>query len=112
MLKYVYIAGPYTNPDPVKNTHRVIVMANWLREFGFVPFVPHLTLFWHFILPHEIDYWYSYDIEWLKKCDCILRLSGESSGADKEVEIAKELGIPIFYDPQELIWESSTPTIS
>lgn len=95
---YVYIAGPYTHPDPVVNTAEAIRVADKLAVFGFVPFCPHLTLFWHFLRPHEIDFWYQLDLAWLEKCDCVLRLPGESKGADFEIEIAKQLGIPIYYD--------------
>ena len=99
MIKYVYIAAPYTHPDPVVNTHQVVRVANELAAVeGYIPFVPHLTLFWHFLYPHEIDFWYKYDLAWLEKCDCLLRLPGESSGADAEVEYAKKLGIPVFFD--------------
>ena len=96
MLKYVYVAGPYTHPDPVENTHNVIQVANQLIEAGFVPFVPHINLVWHLVTPKPPEYWYEWDLEWLERCDCLLRLPGESSGADKEVERAKELGIPVF----------------
>jgi hypothetical protein len=37
------------------------------------------------------------DFEWLKCCDAVLRLPGESTGADREVALAKELGIPVYY---------------
>lgn len=32
-----------------------------------------------------------------------LRLPGESSGADREEEFARKLGIPVFYSISELI---------
>jgi hypothetical protein len=61
-----------------------------------------LTHFWHMIQPHNIDYWYQYDLEWLEVCDALFRLPGESHGADKEAERAKELGIPVFTSISEL----------
>ena len=109
MLKYVYIAGPYTNPDPVENTHNVIQVANQVIEAGFVPFVPHINLVWHLVTPKPPEFWYEWDLEWLERCDCLLRLPGESSGADKEVERAKELGIPVFDTVAKLAltrWDS------
>ena len=54
------------------------------------------------LLPHEIDYWYKYDLEWLEQCDAVFRLPGESSGADNEVARAQELGLPIFYSFADL----------
>jgi hypothetical protein len=107
-MKYVYIAGPYTKDDPVINTANVIRAADELASHGYYPYVPHLTLFWHLIYPHDIRFWYDLDIAWLKKCDCLLRLPGESSGADNEVRIAKNLGMPIYYSIEELIENKRT----
>jgi hypothetical protein len=33
----------------------------------------------------------------LLKCDAVLRLPGESKGADEDVRLAKELGLKVFY---------------
>ena len=105
--KYVYIAGPYSKPDPVVNTRNTILVANHLVEVGFVPFVPHLTLLWHMVSPQDINFWYSYDNEWLEKCDALFRLDGDSPGADKEVQLAHKLGIPVFWSVSELLLASS-----
>jgi hypothetical protein len=99
----VFISAPYTNPDPVINTRKAITVANDLMELGFIPWIPHLNLFWHLVYPQDPDYWYAYDLEWLKVCDCVLRLPGESVGADREVEVAKKIGIPVFYSIDELL---------
>jgi len=93
----VYIAAPYTNGDTIQNVRRVIDFADSLASCGLVPFIPHLTHFWHFVHPHDIEFWYKYDLEWLRNCDVLIRLSGESKGADAEVELAKTLGIPVVY---------------
>ncbi len=102
-MKYIYIAAPYTINDPVTNTGDAIRSANILAEEGYIPFIPHLTLFWHYLRPHSIDFWYKYGIEWLKKCDCLIRLPGESSGADREIAIAELLRIPIYYSILEFL---------
>jgi hypothetical protein len=105
-MKYVYIAGPYTHDDPVVNTANVIHAADKLASCGYYPYVPHLTLFWHLIHPHDIKFWYALDLAWLKKCDCLLRLPGESSGADNEVTIALLRKIKVYWSIEELIDES------
>lgn len=105
-MKYVYIAGPYAHPDPVENTHRVIKVADYLGQLGYVPFVPHMTMLWHLVIPHEPAFWYDYDLEWLARCDALLRLPGESWGADREVERAQLLGLPVFHDVNDLINET------
>jgi hypothetical protein len=92
MIKYVYIAAPYTYGDVVVNVRRACEAAEHLRSWRLVPFVPHLSHLWHMITPHEIAYWYDYDLEWLEKCDTLLRLPGISMGADAEVKFAKALG--------------------
>lgn len=95
---YIYVAGPYTKGDTILNIRDALYIANHLRSMGHTPFVPHLTYAWHMIFPHEdVEYWYQYDLEWLRKCDAIYRLPGESTGADKEVDVALEMGIPVFY---------------
>jgi hypothetical protein len=95
--KYIYIAGPYTKGDTVQNVRDAIIVANVISLAGHFPFIPHLTMFWHFIYPHNYQFWLDQDIGWLLKCDYLIRLYGESSGADGEVEIAKKNGIPVFF---------------
>jgi hypothetical protein len=106
-MKYVYIAGPYTQGDPVENTRNAIKIADDLVRWGFVPFVPHLTMFWQLVLPHELNFWYRFDDLWLKKCDILLRLPGFSPGADKEVELAKLNGLRVYYSTAELLLRES-----
>ena len=38
----------------------------------------------------------------LQKCDAVLRIQGESKGADNDVKIAKELGLKIYYHIDEI----------
>lgn len=96
-MKYIYIAGPYTNGDPVLNVRKAIEAGEQLRGLGYVPFIPHLTHLWHLISPHDYDYWLKYDNEWLAKCDGLVRLPGYSRGADSEVELMLSLGKPVLY---------------
>lgn len=102
MIRRVYVAGPYTKGDVAQNVRRAIAAANELMDLGYMPFVPHLTHFWHLIFPRPYKDWMAIDAEWLQFCDAVLRLEGESSGADDEEVMARELGIPIFYDLSSL----------
>jgi nucleoside 2-deoxyribosyltransferase len=100
----VYLAGPYTSPDPVANTHATIRMATQLCHAGDVtPVVPHLTMLWHAIEPQHIEFWYAYDLALLARCDAVLRLAGASTGADREVAFANERGIPVFTSLQAML---------
>jgi len=97
MKKLIYIAAPYTHPDPVENTHRVIKVAEDIIRAGHIPYIPHLNLLWHIVVSHPPEFWYTYDLEILKRCDILLRLDGLSEGADREVKFAENHKIPIIY---------------
>lgn len=101
----VYVAGPYTRPDPVFNTHAAVRAGEDLQSTGLVTcLVPHLSLLSHIIVPHnDIDHWYEHDLATLARCDALIRLPGDSSGADNEVEFAIERGIPVFYGTATLV---------
>lgn len=38
----------------------------------------------------------------LQKCDAILRIDGASKGADEDVRIAKERGLPVYYKIEDV----------
>ncbi|WP_231494916.1 DUF4406 domain-containing protein [Cellulomonas sp. KRMCY2] len=38
----------------------------------------------------------------LQHCDAVLRLPGESTGADQDVAIARERGIPVYHRVQDI----------
>lgn len=38
----------------------------------------------------------------LQRCDAVLRVAGESKGADADVEFAVQLGLPVYHDVREL----------
>ena len=92
----IYVAGPYTQPDPVQNTHTVIRIADALLESGFIPLIPHLTLAWHLVSPKPYDTWLAYDRHLLARCDVLLRVPGYSHGATQECTFADELAIPVI----------------
>lgn len=100
---YVYISGPYSHPDPVANTHTAIAIADQLALAGFRVYVPHLTMLWHLLHPHDIEFWYEHDLAWLALCDALLRIPGESTGADGEVLYAERHGILVFHSLGALI---------
>jgi hypothetical protein len=99
----VYIASPYTQGDAALNLRASLMAADKLVSHNFVPYCPLLSHFWHFLSPKSYDVWMDMDLEWVRRCDCLLRLSGDSSGADAEVALAQELGKPVFYFIADLI---------
>ena len=96
MRPMLYVAGPYTNPDPIVNTHRAAKFATAVWDEGhWVPLVPHLSLLWHMITPRPVDHWYDLDIHQMSHCQAIVRLPGPSTGADRELAVANELGLQV-----------------
>ena len=110
-MKYIYIAGPLSKGDQAANIRIAIHHANLCLRYGLIPFLPHLTWFWHLVTPKEYEEWLSLDDAWLQKCDAVFRIAGESAGVDREVARARELGLPVFTDPQELFeWATGKAT--
>ncbi len=93
----IYIASPYTKGDVAVNVRTSILAAEQVRAKGHLPFAPLLSHFWHCMSPYEYEYWIAMDLEWALACDAILRLPGESSGADGEVALCKYWGKTIYY---------------
>lgn len=103
-MKYkVYIASPYTVGLQAENVRFQMDVFNELRDEGLIPFIPLLTHFQHMVHPRGYEDWMEYDFEWVKACDFLLRLGGESPGGDREVELAHECGIPVFYNIVDLL---------
>ena len=98
----IYIASPYTIGDVAVNVRESLLAADKLVELGYAPYPPLYSHFWHFLSPKPYETWVDFDNEWVLRCDALLRLPGESSGADAEVALAKKHGIPVFYSIEEL----------
>ena len=97
----VYVAGPYSSPDPCANTHEAIAVADRISAFCW-PLIPHLSHFWHTMSPKPYEFWTEHDFVLLARCDALLRFPGESPGADAEVGFSYTAGIPVFTDEAEL----------
>jgi hypothetical protein len=112
----ILIAGPYrsgTNDDPAlmkKNLDYLESVALPLFRMGHIPMIgewvalPLLQLAgckkpgdaaWEEIL-------YPVAHRLIAKCDAVLRLKGESKGADEDVRKAKELGLKIYYSLEDI----------
>ncbi len=98
----IYISGPYTKPDPVTNLKRALKRAEEIHKMGLVAFVPHLTMFWDLVHRHDYNTWLEMDLQYLLRCDGLLRFSGESPGAEIEIAEARRSVIPVFYSIQEI----------
>lgn len=104
MPKAIYVAGPlYSSGEPVSNARNAVFYAAAVESLGHFAFVPHAhCVVQQLCLPKTHEQGQAWDDFWLAKCDAVLRLPGKSSGSDHEVELAKALGIPVFYHINEL----------
>jgi hypothetical protein len=112
----VLIAGPYlsgTGGDPARiaaNRAQLESLALPIYARGHLPMVGEWLA-----LPiiraaggrHHGDavfkaYQYPVAQRLLERCDAVLRLPGESRGADLDVARARELGLPVYTDVDEL----------
>jgi hypothetical protein len=104
MRRRIYISGPLTSSGNVmENLDRAMSAARALIDAGFAPFCPHLT--YHVDpggeYPHDL--WMEIELPWVSVADAVLRLPGESLGADIEVGEAERLGIPVFTTIADLV---------
>lgn len=107
MRPKIYIAGPLTSSGRLmKNVNRAASCADELLDRGFAVYVPHWNVIQDAIHPRDYGFWLSHDLEWLAVCDCVLRLPGESAGADAEVQRARELGKTVYFSLDEIPEES------
>ncbi len=97
----VYIAGPMTNGGrgyDMGKIHEAIRAYCQLIRRGFVPHCPQLTVFADFLEPGGVPYdeWLELDMCYIDDCDVLLRLDGDSKGADRECAYAVSIGKPII----------------
>lgn len=106
MFKYVYVSGPLSNGNTLPRSECMVNIENALGvgeqliKAGFIPYIPHLSWFMEKALTY--NKWIDFDLHWVDKCDVVLRMPGESKGADKEVEYANSKGKPVVSSVDEL----------
>lgn len=128
MKRRVYIAGPISKGDMLLNVQQADDAFFSLLKSGVVaPWNPMWSVYagsaWR---PGRTDPkypvmavadthpsgtthadWMGVDLPWVAVAEAVLRLPGESVGADQEVAEARRLNIPVFHSIQEVIgWAS------
>ncbi len=98
----IYVASPYSKGDVCENVRIACLAGDEILKKGHTPFIPHLYHLWHLISPKPWAEWIRMDILWLGMCDALLRLPGESRGADLEVIEARRLYMPIYWSVNDL----------
>jgi len=112
----ILIAGPYrsgTGNDPKRiqeNMDRLEAVALPIFRKGHIPMIgewvanPLIKMAGSKEVGDEIfnEIQYPTAHRLLTKCDAILRIPGASQGADQDVEIAKKLGLKIYFHIDEI----------
>lgn len=112
----ILIAGPYrsgTNGDPAliaKNLDRLESAAMPIYEAGHIPMIGEWVA-----LPlikqagstepgDSISEKYLYPVaeRLLRRCDAVYRIEGASKGADEDVRLAHERGLPVYFRVDEI----------
>ncbi len=96
----IYVAGPLTQGYLTDNVRTAIEVATALLDAGHFPYLPHLSVFWDLVTPQDYETWMALDFEWIAQCEALVRLPGHCPGCEREIQRARELGIPIYH------WES------
>jgi hypothetical protein len=126
--KRVYIAGPISKGDLADNVNRATEAFVLLAKAGLAPFAPQWSVYaspcQNWLVPKQVvavgtiegnarmshAEWLGLDLAWVEVSDAVLRLFGDSRGADTEVAHAKKHDIPVFYDVNDVIeWASAVP---
>lgn len=112
----ILIAGPYrsgTGDDPQKmaeNLRRLEAASYPIFKAGHIPMIGEWVALptWRAAggqhvgdaLYEEILYPTAYRL--IERCDAVLRLEGASKGADNDVALAHQRGIPVYYHSDEI----------
>jgi hypothetical protein len=114
----IYIAGPISSGDLRANVNRGTNTHLELMRAGFAPLCPQWSVFAGGCFGTEFapwapaerlpagtthEDWMGVDLPWVEVSDAVLRLPGESVGADLETAHAAAHGIPVFGSVAELV---------
>lgn len=102
----IYVSSPM-KLDPYGGPARAIKAGLGLLSMGFLVVLPQTNIFVNQVLGENHiseEFWLTeVDRYWVMRCDALLRISGESKGADYEMTVAKEYGKPIFFSIQDIL---------
>src|SRR5947209_6345445 len=114
--KLILIAGPYRSgtgddPDLMERNLRRLEEAAWpIFQAGHIPMIGEWVALP--VLrsagvdsvsdPRAERVMYPTAQRLLEHCDAVLRLPGESTGADQDVAIARERGLPVYHEFDEI----------
>lgn len=115
-IRLVYIAGPFRGANAwevEQNIRRAEALCLEVWAAGFVGVCPHSMLrFFDGALADDV--WLKGDIELLVRCDAVLLARGwrRSKGAEIEMGLAKDAGMPMFESVRDLEAYAATEVAS
>jgi type III secretory pathway component EscU len=118
----ILVAGPYrsgTNNDPqliAKNLDRLERFSLQIYEAGHIPLIGEwvaLPIAKQAGSSHVGDaiseqFLYPVANRLIQRCDAVLRIEGPSKGADEDVRLARQRGLPVYFNIEEVPSINST----
>ena len=110
-MKRVYVAGAYSADSTMGSLHNIrkgIRVSTEIFLMGYAPFSPWLD--YQFVLmlrdgeQLSVEWFYKYSLAWLEVSDALYVLpdSEGSVGTQMEIKKAKEWGMPVFHNKEDL----------
>lgn len=103
-MPLLYIAGPYSDPDPIhgveQNVSRASAIALEAWRAGWAVICPHKNTYpFHHALDIPESTWLEGDIEMMLKCDAVMMIPGwdRSAGATNKMQTALFAGLLVLY---------------
>ena len=107
----IYISGPITMGNRKHNFKQAAIAQVVLIKHGMAVFNPMLSMRLPGAFKISHKEWLDNDLPWVESSDAVLRLKGESVGADMENAHAREHGVPVFTSRASLIRYFSKQTV-
>ncbi len=97
----IYISGPMAvapGSSYTANIRRGIDAAEAIERLWGIPYLPHTQALWGIVYPGKPESTFmERDLAFVDACHALVRIPGESKGADIEERLALEIGKPIFH---------------
>lgn len=91
----VYLSGPITMGNRAHNYYQAAEAQRLLMQAGYAVLNPMLSMMHPDGNNISWDDWIASDLPWVEVSDVVVRLPGESKGAEAEVTHAEKFGIPV-----------------
>lgn len=105
----IYVAGAYSGPDIMNilgNMRRGLDLSTEVLKAGFAPFSPWTDFQFSMVKDGiSLQDYYEFSLSWLMSAEAVIVVpegAEESKGTQLELAVAKDRGLPIFWDLEEL----------